>query len=70
MSEKAKRKPAVEEPLTGEAAWLAHKAAIARRNDEAHRLGLERRKVRDERNAAERRAAERLETEELARLKR
>jgi hypothetical protein len=70
MSEKAKRDPAVREPLTGEAAWLAHKEAIARRNDEARRLGRERRRVREEEEAAQRRAAELLETAALAKLKR
>jgi hypothetical protein len=66
MTDSSKRRPAADEPLRGDAAWKAHKAAIADRNDEARRVGRERRQKENEEYAAQRRAAERLERAEIA----
>jgi hypothetical protein len=66
MKESSKRQPAAEEPLRGDAAWKAHKEAIASRNDEARKVGRERRQKENEQYAAQRRAAERLERAEIA----
>jgi hypothetical protein len=66
MKDSSKRQPAAaEEPLRGEAAWKAHKEAIAARNDEARRVGRERRQKENDEYAAQRRAAERLERAEI-----
>jgi hypothetical protein len=64
MKDSSKRQPAAEEPLRGEAAWKAHKEAIAARNDEARRVGRERRQKENDEYAAQRRAADRLERAE------
>jgi hypothetical protein len=67
MKDSSKRQPTADEPLRGDAAWKAHKAAIASRNDEARRVGRERRQKENEEYAAQRRAAERLEREDIKR---
>ncbi|HEX8105716.1 MAG TPA: hypothetical protein VF533_24080 [Solirubrobacteraceae bacterium] len=59
-----KKKPP-SEPLRGEAAYLARKAEIAKRNDAAQARGAVRREERDTRGAERRLAAERREATNL-----
>ena len=66
MSGTKKRQPAAETPKRGEAAWRAAKEAIASRNEQARKLGRERRQREYETYAAERRAADLRERAELA----
>jgi hypothetical protein len=66
MSDTSKRRPVAETPKRGEAAWRAAKAAIASRNEQARKLGRERRQREYEYHAAERRAADLRERAELA----
>jgi len=67
MSDTSKRQPTTETPKRGDAAWRAAKEAIASRNDQARKLGRERRQREYELYAAERRAADLRERAELAR---
>jgi hypothetical protein len=55
-----------EPPKRGEAAWRAHRAAIAERNERASRLARARRDQEYERLLARRREADRRERSELA----
>jgi hypothetical protein len=66
MGDTSKRQPVAETPKRGEAAWKAAKEAIASRNDQARKLGRERRQKRYEEHEAERRAADRRERAELS----
>jgi hypothetical protein len=66
MSDTSKRQPVAEAPKRGEAAWRAAKEAIASRNEQARKLGRERRQREYEHHAAERRAADLRERAELA----
>jgi hypothetical protein len=66
MSDTTKRQPTDEPPKRGEAAWKAAKAAIASRNEQAHKAGRERRQQEHEQYHADRRAAELRERAELA----
>jgi hypothetical protein len=66
MSDTSKRQPAAEVPKRGDAAWRATKEAIATRNDQARKVGRERRQREYEAYAAERRAADLRERAELA----
>jgi hypothetical protein len=66
MSDTSKRQPAAEAPKRGDAAWRANKEAIATRNDQARKVGRERRQREYEAYAAERRAADLRERAELA----
>jgi transcription elongation GreA/GreB family factor len=69
MSDQSKRRPMPETPKRGEAAWKAHKEAVASRNVQAHKSGSERRQAQDERRAVESRAAEMRERAEVAKIK-
>ena len=62
--------PAAEAPKRGEAAWRAQRDAIADRNERASRRAQERRQHDYEALVARRRAAELLESAELAKLRR
>jgi hypothetical protein len=53
------------EPLRGEAAWRAEKAAIAKRNDATRARGAAERSARDVSAAKERQAADRREASNL-----
>jgi hypothetical protein len=66
MRKEPKQEPVADAPKQGEAAWKAHKEAVARRNEQAYKLGSQRRQRRDERQAAERRAADLRERADLA----
>jgi hypothetical protein len=66
MSDTIKNRPPAEAPKRGDAAWRAAREAVASRNDQARRLGRERRDRRHEQYAADRRAAELRERAELA----
>jgi hypothetical protein len=66
MSDTSKRQPASVTPKRGEAAWRAAKEAIASRNEQARKLGRERRQRQYDQHAAERRAADLQERAELA----
>ena len=66
MSDTSKRQPAAETPKRGDAAWKAAKEAIASRNDQARKLGRERRQRQYEEHQAARRAADLRERAELA----
>jgi hypothetical protein len=66
MSDTSKNRPPAETPKRGDAAWRAAREAVASRNDQARRLGRERRDRRHEQYAADRRAAELHERAELA----
>lgn len=67
MSAMSKRRPVAETPKRGEAAWKAAKEAVASRNENARKLGRERRQRQYEEHAAERRAADVRERAEIAR---
>ena len=54
-----------EEPLRGDAAWRAQRAAIAKNNDAAYARARARRDAQGAEAAAERRAADRREMESL-----
>jgi hypothetical protein len=56
-----KKKPAAAEPLRGEDAYLAAKAAVAKRNDAARTRLEGERSAHNERRALERKRQERLE---------
>jgi hypothetical protein len=66
MSDTSKRQPVAGTPKRGDAAWRAAKDAVARRNEQAHKVGRERRQRQYEELAAERRAADLRERAELA----
>lgn len=66
MSDTSRRQPAAETPKRGDAAWRAAKEEIARRNEQARKVGRENRQRQYEEQAAERRAAELRETAALA----
>ena len=66
MSDSNKQQPVAEPPKRGEAAWKAAKEAIASRNDQARKLGRERRQRQYEAHAAAQRAADLRERAELA----
>jgi hypothetical protein len=66
MSDTSERQPVAETPMRGEAAWRAAKEAIAGRNEQARKLGRERRQRQYDQHAAERRAADVRERAELA----
>jgi hypothetical protein len=59
-------RPVAETPKRGDAAWRAAKAAVASRNEQARKVGRERRQRQYEEYAAERRAADMRERAELA----
>lgn len=61
------KQPVAETPKRGEAAWRAAKEAVASRNEQAYKLGRERREKEYEEYAANRRAADVRERAELAR---
>ena len=65
MSDQTKRQPAAEAPRRGEAAWRAHKEAVASRNAQASKAAAGIRRAREDEKAADLRAAERLERAEL-----
>jgi hypothetical protein len=67
MSDTSKRQPVAETRKRGDAAWRAAKEEIAGRNEQARKLGRERRQRQYEQYAAERRAADVRERAELAR---
>ncbi len=50
--------PQAEEPLRGDAAWRAQKAAVAKRNDAARKAGGERRAAQEAEELARRRDAD------------
>jgi hypothetical protein len=66
MSDASDSRPATGPPKRGEAAWKAHRDAIASRNDRASRLARARRQEEYQQNLARERAAERRERAELA----
>jgi hypothetical protein len=66
MSDTSARQPAAETPKRGEAAWRAAKEAIASRNEQAYKVGRERRQREDDERAAARRAADARERAQLA----
>jgi hypothetical protein len=66
MSDASNSQPATGPRKRGEAAWKAHRDAIASRNDRASRLARARRQEEYERHLARERAAERRERAELA----
>jgi hypothetical protein len=68
MSGTSKSKPA-EPPMRGEAAWRAHREAIANRNEAASRLARERRQEKYDQLSARQRADELRERAELAKRK-
>jgi hypothetical protein len=51
------KKKAPQQPLTGDAAWIAAKDEIARRNDEAHARSAVRRAAQEARLAERRRTS-------------
>ena len=67
MSDTSKNRPPADAPKRGDAAWRAAREAVASRNDQARRLGRERRDRRHEQYAADCRAADLHERAELAR---
>lgn len=69
MSDTSKRQPRVETPKRGEAAWREARDAIATRNEQARKVGRERRRRQDEEHAAAQRAAELGERAQLAKLR-
>ena len=66
MGDTSKRQPATETPKRGDAAWRAAKEAVASRNEQAYKLGRERREREYEKHAADLRAADVRERAELA----
>jgi hypothetical protein len=66
MSDTSKRQPVSETPKRGPAAWTAAKEAVASRNEQAYKLGRERRQKEYDEYAAKRRAADVRERAELA----
>jgi hypothetical protein len=64
MSRTSKPRP-VESPKRGEAAWRAHRDAIAERNDRATRIAMARRHEESEKQRVSEREAERRERAEL-----
>ena len=66
MSDKSDKQLPVEPPKRGEAAWRAHRDAIARRNERASRLARARRDEEDAQLLARLREAELRERAELA----
>jgi len=66
MSDTSKQRPPAEAPKRGDAAWRAAREAVAGRNDQARKLGRERRDRRNEQHAAAARAADLHERTELA----
>jgi hypothetical protein len=66
MSNEQKQQRPDDPPKRGEAAWRAHRDAIASRNERASRLARARRNEAYEQLAARRRAAELRERAELA----
>lgn len=70
MSDERNEPRPVERPMRGEAAWRAHREAIASRNERASRLARARRHEEYERLLARRREAELRERAELAKRSR
>jgi hypothetical protein len=70
MSDERNEPRPVEQPKRGEAAWRAHRDAIASRNERATRLARARRHEEYERLLARRREAELRERAELAKRSR
>lgn len=66
MSDTSKRQPGPETPKRGAAAWTAAKEAVASRNEQAYKLGRERRQREYDEYAAARHAADVRERAELA----
>jgi hypothetical protein len=66
MNEHGNNPRSAEPPRRGEAAWRAHRDAVASRNERASRLARARRDEEYERLLARRREAERRERAELA----
>jgi hypothetical protein len=66
MSVKSKPQRQADEPKRGEAAWRAHREAIASRNERASQRARARRREQDEEQLARQRAAELRERAELA----
>jgi hypothetical protein len=69
MSEETKRQAPAETPKRGDAAWKAAKQAIANRNEQASKVAREKRQARDDKHAAQLRAADKRERAELAKRK-
>jgi hypothetical protein len=66
MSDASKKQRPAESPKRGEAAWRAHRDAIASRNERTSRLARAKRQEQYEQRAAREREAERREQAELA----
>jgi hypothetical protein len=66
MSDASKKQPPADPPKRGEAAWRAHRDAVASRNERASKLARARRQEQYEELAAREHAAERRERAELA----
>jgi hypothetical protein len=66
MSNDGKKQQQAEPPKRGEAAWRAHRDAVASRNERASRLARAQRNEQYEQLLARRREAERRERAELA----
>jgi hypothetical protein len=66
MSDETKRQAPAETPKRGDAAWRAAKEAIASRNDQARKLGRERRQRKYDQQSAALRAADVRERAELS----
>jgi hypothetical protein len=66
MGDTSKLQPVAETSKRGEAAWRAAKEAVASRNEQARKLGRERRQRQYEEHAAACRAADVRERAELA----
>jgi hypothetical protein len=70
MNERSKNARSADAPKRGEAAWRAHRDAIASRNERASRLARARRQEEYERLLARRREAELRERADLAKRSR
>ena len=68
MKDERKPQQSADTRLSGEAAWKAHKEAIASRNAQARKAGREQRQAREDRLAAERRAIELNDRAQAAKL--